>query len=1039
MSRQEVGALFAACVAGAVIKLLDQLTQTTLAAVVLAMAAIVAAFAYVVTTRPRERRAAGASFSLAANPAPIFGAVLLMVLLSNSYVAVAATHKTAKQTAAVRRAAPRLLSPASSARVVAVPAFSWAPVRGAAQYEFQIAADSRFESILAGPGHGSFKTASTYASIDKTMPDGTYYWRARAIDMKGKTGRWSSVRSLVKGWSAAPALHGPAPGANVTYPGDPLVLRWSAVPYAYKYLLTIATDPALAHSALGDRTPSVETSGTTFALPNALARGTYYWAVTPLDAGKHPGTPSGVSSFTWSWPTATATRVSDLRNDARSDSGVLYDPQFSWDPVPGAAQYQVEVNPSQDFAAGSRVCCDEVVLGTSLSPKKVLPNNTYYWRVRAVDADGNAGDWNAGPAFRKDFDATVPAVPGLRVRDNRADAAPPPGPTLGLPTTDSPVIAWDPVPGASSYEVNVVPWDNDTGGCNWGTSDTRQRWSSITAATSWTPLASSWNGVNPAGRNAPGVSLDSGHGLVDGNSYCVQVRARADRDASSRDVRGDWTQVGGDGQPAFTYRRSPQATCTSATAMTAGSYHAPSDTRRTPLLTWEPVAGACAYYVVVARDPDLTNIVDVALTTQPAYAPRQSSNPVNYTDETTSYYWAVVPTKKADGSDWSFLPTQNHPQPFEKRSLPPRLLGPGVGADVYAQPTFRWTLPTDDVGRPEGVRNYRIQVDDDPSFGSPIDDVTTDSTGYTSTSTYPADTVLYWRVRADVESAAGTIGLAWSPVGTFRRRLPAPAPSPNNPTSGQGIPMFSWSPVDGAVSYDMHVEQSDGTKRDFNMRSTAFTPVVFYGTGIWRWQVRANFKGVSRSVSSGYTPLAPFARRIDTPAGLRTTKVGSRALLSWDPPGMARQYRVEISTTDSFSSVIESATTENTNYAPRMSNPTWTTGEPLYWRVAALDEGLNIGAWASSPIRQGAKMRVRAHGAVRLRHTRRIRVTVTDAKRHPIKDALVRIIGAGSGKAKRTSRKGTVVLRVKGTKKGKVTFRAEKRGYLPTATTLRVR
>jgi len=533
-----------------------------------------------------------------------------------------------------------------------------------------------------------------------------------------------------------------------------------------------------------------------------------------------------------------------------------------------------------------------------------------------------------------------------------------------------------------------------------------------------------------------------GRALVDGNSYCVQVRARADRDANSRDVRGDWTQVGGDGRPAFTYRMPAWATCTGAPAMSATNYHAATDARRTPLLTWEPVAGACAYYVVVARDPDLTNVVDVALTNEPAYAPRQATLPVNYTDETTSYYWAVVPTKSVDGGGWSALPRQNSPQAFEKRSLPPQLIGPGDGEDVYSQPAFRWSIPRDEAGLPEGVRNYRLQVDDDPSFGSPIDNVVTDSTGYTSTSTYPADTVLYWRVRADVEAAnasGGAIGLSWSRVGTFRRRLPAPALSPDNPVAGQGIPVFAWSPVDGAVSYDMHVEQSDGTKRDFNMRSTAFTPIAFYGTGIWRWQVRANFKGVTRTVSSGYTPLAPFARRIDTPAGLRTTKVGNRALLSWDPPGMARQYRIDIATTDSFSTIIESTTTENTNYAPRMSHPAWTTGEPLYWRVAAVDEGLNVGAWASSAIRQGVKMRVKARGSVRLRHTRRVRVTVTDAKRHPIKDALVRISGAASGKAKRTSKKGTVVLRVKGMKKGKVTFRAEKRGFLPTATTLRVR
>ena len=72
------------------------------------------------------------------------------------------------------------------------------------------------------------------------------------------------------------------------------------------------------------------------------------------------------------------------------------------------------------------------VTGTSLSPAKVLPNNTgsgvpgdpeqfgYWWRVRGVDPDGNSGEWNYG----RPFDKTYPAsIAGLHVRDNLADVA----------------------------------------------------------------------------------------------------------------------------------------------------------------------------------------------------------------------------------------------------------------------------------------------------------------------------------------------------------------------------------------------------------------------------------------------------------------------------------------------------------------------------------------------------------------------------------------------------------------------------------------
>ena len=52
-------------------------------------------------------------------------------------------------------------------------------------------------------------------------------------------------------------------------------------------------------------------------------------------------------------------------------------------------------------------------------------DNTYYWRVRALDAAGNAGVWNRGPDFVKTFDkvppVTAPSIKNLHMRDNLAD------------------------------------------------------------------------------------------------------------------------------------------------------------------------------------------------------------------------------------------------------------------------------------------------------------------------------------------------------------------------------------------------------------------------------------------------------------------------------------------------------------------------------------------------------------------------------------------------------------------------------------------
>jgi hypothetical protein len=954
-------------------------------------------------------------------PAQLLYALVAAVALWLAFIAAQAAIAEA---ASSKIGAPRQLAPAPGAAVQGVPAFSWRAVRRASKYEFQLSADPAFKSIVLGQGNGSFFTRNTSATVSKALADGDYHWRVRAIDARDRAGRWSRVRSMAKRWTGAPVLLGPADGAPVSYPRTPLVLRWAAVPGAYKYLLRVATDPALANSALWDRRPSIETSGTAYAMPVALAPGRYYWAVTPLDGQKHSGTQSAVRSFEWTWPTHTVARVTDLEADPR-----VMDPHFSWDPVAGAARYEVEVNPSADFAVGSRVCCNEPVMGTSHSPLRLLPNNSYFWRVRAIDVDGNAGLWNEGPAFRKDFDDVVPTIPDLRVRDNVADRTPANG-SSGLPTTAAPVVSWSPVNGAASYEVAVAPWE---GFCNWTARSpvAPSARTSVTAATSWTPLGPSTS-ARPVGNAFPTVASDLGWRLWDDTSYCVRVRARSDRDALDKEILSQWTQIGGNGRPAFTYDARRLVGGCEPEVMPASAYRGPQTgtvSPRMPLFTWDWVGNACGYFVVVARDAEFTKIVDVAITNHPAYAPRTGTAPTTYADETSTYYWAVMPTRDANGFGLATEPTDDHPQAFEKQSVPPALISPQLGADVATQPVFRWTGA-------EGARQYRIQIADDPTFGTPIADVLTNATAYTSTSALPPDSLLYWRVRANDENK---VGLTWSATGTFRRRLPTPAVS-QNPFGGEEIPVLSWEPVEGAVSYDMHVEQVDGTKRDFNMRSTAFTPVIFYGTGVWHWQVRANFRAGTRVVSGGYFGHQPFTRRIATPGNLRTRKANRGALLSWDPAVMARSYRVQVATTDSFTRIVEQTTTDNTSWAPKLLSPMYTAGQRLYWRVAVVDEGNNIGGWATRPLRKAPKSRIRLKGKLRRGRAGTVRVKVTGRKHRKLKGAIVRVQGAGvTARPKRTNKRGVARLRLKPRSRGVVRFSAEKVGYSPARAKLRVR
>jgi len=1041
-------------------------------------------------------------------------------------------------------ATPTPTAPSNGLAVDALPAFSWAGVAGADRYEFQIAADSGMNSPVLGKGEDQFTTRNTRATLKKTIPNGSYYWRVRSIAKDGTPSPWTAPRLLVKSWTSTPQLQSPTQGAIMVHPTHPLVLRWSQVPRAAKYIVSIGTDPTLGTAVH----PPIETSGTVLTPRSVLLPpGTYYWGVTPIDSQNHRGAPSAVQSFTWTWPTSTLTRVDDLFSAPE-----VFDPHFSWDPVAGAARYEVEVNSSVDFAPGSKVCCTTAVIGTSLSPTQVFKDNTYYWRVRALDASGNSGVWNAGPAFTKTFNK-VPPTPGpsiknLRLRDNVTDPGTDLDPGTAGYQTRNPALRWDPVPGAASYEVDVAPYESST--CNWSATQTTM-WRVRTSIPYWTPLGTGWNNVKPYS-DALSVSFDVTT-LQPGWSYCARVRARSDRDSTNQEVYGDYAYLGDGVNPSFTwlgYDEGPDKECDGCSYLAGGDSLFPqtgSFNGRTPFFSWKPLArspkktlenvlgadaltlrgrlpgrtnlaatvqehvadpsfdelvitdaggysftytftdsnlaglaaavnahvagkvyaqvhadgqplayvtsaaftpGRQAYFVLVSKDPSFSNVVDYAFTQVPMYAPRSLLKPTTYSDETTSYYWAVLPAQDFNGGLSTGNPLAASPDSFQKQSTPPSLLAPANGTLVDLQPTFRWT-PV------EGFRRFRVQVAADPTFGasSVLDDVLTDATAYTSNTSYPADTLLYWRVRADDENL---IGLTWSAAGTFQRRLPAPVQSSTNPTAGETIPLWTWAPITGASSYDLQVDEPDGDHTEFpDFRSASATFIKMTGTGKWGWRIRAEFpKPLSTQTQPGaWSGTMPFTRTIGEPGGAKTEVSGTSVLLSWNAKSSVKNYRVQISQRADFQLALEQVDTDNTAYAPLLTSPTYMAGGSFWWRVAAMDEDKNIGDYTAAqkfdlPKTQAGQTALTRLGLrlrlVKTKKGRRVTATVK-ANGRAASGVLVRVFARGvSPRKAKTNRKGQVTFRLRKLGRGKrlmrrqLLFHAAKTGFLPASKTIKV-
>jgi hypothetical protein len=901
----------------------------------------------------------------------VLGAVTATQAAIYAYVAAKHSHKPVHHAKLHGLGAPSLISPADGAHVQQIPALTWSAVGGAAEYEYQLSADEHFNSIVLGSGigKGTNVTHNLAAALSQPIPDSAkpLYWRVRGLTASKERGPWSSTRRLFKAWTAVPQLLGPADGAAIAWPRTPLVLSWTAVPYATQYIVTIATDAELSNIVLGSASSPQKTTGTVFALPGTLPVGRYYWAIRPVDAEGHRGAYSAVRSFTWSWPTGTATQVNDLNPDPRA-----LDPQFSWGPIPGASKYEVEVNSAVEFPAGSKWCCSNTTIASLLSPTEALANNGYYWRVRGLDASGNAGEWNVGAQFTKAFDGVTPTIPSLTMSDTGGHPLP-----AGT-ATSTPIITWSPVPGAASYEVQVTRFFEGAG-CDWAAPLATEKQTVETAGLAWTPLGELSTRIGPVPEWPTPDSLRN----LNPGQYCARVLARSDTDGKGNQVVSNWTQIGGLNHVAFTFlaQPAPGSPRPEGFETQAGDYLGvrtgatpaqeescpgvnpetgqPYPCRSTPLFTWKRVPGATEYYVVVARDSLFTHVIDVASTVVPAYAP-QLSGEMPLDDETTTYYWAVVPVK--EGRAFSLPPEQDAPHEFNKSSEAPTPRTPLNGETVSTQPTFSWTEAHTRLesecpeprfeGRHcliwDGALNYTLQVSADPTFGKPLDNIRTDSTAYSSSTTFPADTTLYWRVRANTANSK-TEGLHWSPVQTFRRTLPPPSPGPGNPTSGQGIPLLSWTPVAGATAYEVHVEQADGATKDFTLDSTMFTPTELFFPGTWRWEARALFPTNSFStVPSGYFGPQSFTHTVAPPTGVSGTKSGSRVVIAWNPDPFAKEYEVDIATSDtfSFSSSIDNRRVEGTSWAPDIDFTRPANRGTLFWRVAAIDERGESGPFA---------------------------------------------------------------------------------------------
>ena len=460
--------------------------------------------------------------------------------------------------APAQAAPPNIIGPVGGETVPQIPNLQWQRLPDAAKYDVQVSTSDTFGSRLVDTN-----TVNSQYTPTVQLPAGDLWWRVR-VTGSGDAG-WATA-TFKRAVIAAPTMLGPS--GVLTQPASPPLISWTSVPGATQYNLQVSTDENFTDpTKITTYTPTKTTSAIN---PVLVAPNIYYARVQAVLSG-------GINTA-FSQPISyTIEGLSAAVRTSPSEGGVVTDTVLDWKPVPGAATYQLQIDDDINFA--SPTVNQTNIMGTRYSPTKTVGNDTYYWRVRPVDASGNARAWQT--ADRGTFQRAWPGQVHLEYPGNDA--------TVGNPF----YYQWSPSERTSSNQEDLALSSSYT--IELSTSPTFQTVSRCnTVLTTFVPQAGSACWPTASGTYYWRVI---GHDDLGGN--------RPATDAPSAEVR------------SFTYQPDVPTLISPV-----GGAHV-----TTPTLTWSPVAGAARYRVTITPS---TGGAYVDTTASTSYTPHAKLTPGDY-------------------------------------------------------------------------------------------------------------------------------------------------------------------------------------------------------------------------------------------------------------------------------------------------------------------------------------------------------------------------------------------------------------------------
>lgn len=297
---------------------------------------------------------------------------------------------------------------------------SWNHSLRSETYQLQIATDSSFSNIIFQDS----VITDTSKFISNLSNNTSYYWRVNAKNIGGQSNyseSWS-FRTLLD----TAILYTPANNSfNVS--NNP-VFSWSNVQGAANYHIQISLTPSFTQIIIED---SLITD--TLIQKGPLNFSTlYYWRIRAYD---------NLFSSQFSEPFSFSTiieapEIPELLLPTNNSFNLQTSQEFIWHPSLRAEVYHLQISTDSLF---STITAEDSLITDSTKSISGLSNNTqFYWRVRAINVGGysNFSDYYK---FR-----TLLQTPFLQSPTNGA-----------LNVSINPTFAWDTIPGATNYHIQI--------------------------------------------------------------------------------------------------------------------------------------------------------------------------------------------------------------------------------------------------------------------------------------------------------------------------------------------------------------------------------------------------------------------------------------------------------------------------------------------------------------------------------------------------------------------------------------------------------